>query len=351
MESRAFDIVCVSYRLDDMNGIMLCESLRENIGRRLPVIMVMSVEDGAFQVASMKSGITEVFNKGDISRLDRYLGILADLVLTDVILEGGMSGFELAREIRVCEGSRGRVPILALSGVEYVARKVELLRGGVNDYISKPVLKEELAARVGNLIENKKLMDRVATQQEHLEALAMTDQLTGLLNRRHMQDVFPGRASDARRHNMPLSLIVIDLDHFKWINDNHGHSVGDVVLVEVSASLKQNYRTGGFVVRFGGEEFVIVLPKCGSEDALTRPESFRAAIEASKPAGLDVTASVGVSELPLDRAVSFEALFHAADEALYEAKGGGRNQVRLGAVGNVDPVLASTSAESAAVSA
>ncbi len=377
-----FDLVCVSLHLGDMSGIDFCEALRERVGRQVPVIMVTSDEQDAVQISGMKSGITDIFNKSNLVGLRRFLdqfvhhlriarelvgnvlyiedsrsaafvvqkylnemGLTVDyfpqarpaleafmakeydLVLTDVILEGGMSGLGLTREIRQLDGVRQRVPILAMSGVEDVARKIELLRSGVNDYIAKPVIAEELAARVRSLIDNKKLMDKVEEQQKRLEELAMTDQLTGLLNRRYLDEVIERRVSEALRQQFPLSLIVMDIDHFKVVNDTHGHAVGDAVLVDAARLLRGSCRREDVALRYGGEEFLLVMSFCRGEDAAKRADSLRLALEGIYPGGIPVTASFGVTELPKGRQVSFEELFRCADSALYKAKNSGRNRV------------------------
>ncbi len=165
------------------------------------------------------------------------------------------------------------------------------------------------------------------SQQQRLEEMAMTDQLTGLLNRRYLREVIDRRISESTRHQTPLSVVVMDIDHFKRFNDTHGHATGDVVLAEAAHLLKDSCRREDFAVRFGGEEFVLVMPHCRGEDANKRADVLRQTLEAARPAGLQVTASFGVTELPLDRTVDFDALFDQADQALYAAKEGGRNRV------------------------
>jgi two-component system cell cycle response regulator len=264
--------------------------------------------------------------------LDAFNNEDFDLVLTDVILEGEMSGLGLVRAINT-DPDKHMTPILAMSGMSDPARKVELLRAGANDYVSKPVVEGELVARVTNMLVNKRLFDKVHEQQKRMQEMAMMDQLTGLFNRHYLGETAPKYLSKACRHQYELSLLVIDLDHFKAINDTYGHMAGDTVLKEVGGVLKDFGRREDIVARFGGEEFVIMLTHCGADDAYKRAEVLRKNIEALKPAGLTVTSSIGVATLGKDielEQCGFEQLFAAADDAVYKAKGSGRNCVKVG---------------------
>lgn len=376
-----FDLVCVSLHLDDMSGIELCTQLRRKFPA-WPIIMLTSDDDKSTLESSMRSGITEVFLKSNLHEFAGYVSNFADqaksmakldgivlyvedsktmlaftrrvmnelglrlehythaeaayiayeekdfdLVLTDVMLEGQMTGLALVRQIRKLPGYKGRVPILALTGLDDVARRLELLRAGASDYVSKPVLAEELAARVRNLVVSKQLFDRVDEQQRRLQELALTDQLTTLYNRHYLMDQAPKRISEAARHQFPLSLIVIDVDHFKKINDSHGHHVGDLVLVSVAQLLKSMCRQEDMLARFGGEEFVMLLGHCDMENGVRKAEIMRQNIEALCPEGLRVTASFGMATLRTPDEGDFKQLFLAADKAVYAAKHAGRNQV------------------------
>jgi two-component system cell cycle response regulator len=252
-----------------------------------------------------------------------------DLVLTDVLLAEGTTGLELVRRIRHAQGRKSRTPVLAMSAFEDAVRKVELLEYGANDFIGKPVLPEELVARVRNLIANKQLLDKVEMQQEYLRALAATDHLTSLYNRRFLAEVVPMSLASARRHGYSLSLLMIDLDHFKAVNDRHGHSTGDCVLVETAKLLRANCRKEDLAARIGGEEFVLLLSHCGLEQATAKAERLRRQIEELEPAGIHLTASLGVATLVPESGESFEVLFAAADKAVYSAKAAGRNCVRI----------------------
>ncbi len=143
-----------------------------------------------------------------------------------------------------------------------------------------------------------------------------------------MMESGPKTVQQAHRHGYPLSMLVIDLDKFKDINDQHGHPTGDSVLESIGATLLNCCRGEDIACRFGGEEFVVLLPHCSLSDAELKAESVRQAIEKSKPAGLLVTASIGVSSLFVgDQEDTIACVFARADHATYLAKDGGRNQV------------------------
>ena len=252
-----------------------------------------------------------------------------DLVLTDIHVEGAFDGLELTRRIRAVDDARGFVPIIAITSQDDPQLRLSLYREGVSDFIRKPVMIEELLIRVHNLITNKRLLDKVHDQRRELYALATTDKLTGCHNRHSLMDFSRKFIAQAIRHRFPVSVMVIDLDHFKQINDRHGHATGDIVLQEVGALLNRSFREGDLVARFGGEEFVILLDHCDATGAAGKAESLRRALEALRPAGLTVTASIGITTLDVGQSTDFEALFAAADEAVYRAKAGGRNRVEF----------------------
>jgi len=251
-----------------------------------------------------------------------------DLVITDIVLAGSSSGVALVRELRGNMGESGlRVPILAMSSLDDTARRLEVIRSGASDWMLKPVLAEELIARVTNMLRNKRLLERVEAQQAELRGMALTDQLTQLHNRHFLIDAAYLAMCEARRHKHPLSLLVVDVDRFKSINDAHGHMMGDSVLIQVATILRQTTRGEDIVARFGGEEFVVVLPFCSLEDAMAKAENLRVSIERARPSGLLVTVSIGLTGMENTADNTFDGLFQRADAALYRAKGEGRNRV------------------------
>lgn len=190
------------------------------------------------------------------------------------------------------------------------------------------MLEDKVHARVGNLVMNKQLLERVEEQRRHLYELAITDQLTGLYNRNSLSEFAEAKIAEANRHDFPLSVVVIDIDHFKQINDRYGHLVGDEVLAAAGEVLQRNVRSEDVAVRFGGEELLLLLTHCTALDARTQAERLRrevAALECGP--GVPITASLGIASRPAGQTVDFEALVRAADGAVYEAKAQGRNRV------------------------
>lgn len=381
MQSQEVEFICASLSLPGMNGIALCRQVRSlPKHHKTPFILLTSTQDKTLRQEAFESGVTEIQEKMDKeqleARLKQYLSeeqqelaarvlyiedsmvaahvmikilrhmnlkvdhfrsadeaLVAfekhdyDLIVSDILLEGVMSGVGLVNRVRSYLSDKRRVPILALSGMDETTRRIELFRLGVNDYIAKPPVEEEVRARVRNLIISKQLFDRVQAQSRQLYQLAMQDQLTGIYNRTGLNEFAPKYFAEAVESDLPLSLMLIDLDHFKSINDTHGHTVGDKVLALTSALLKSACREGDLVARVGGEEFVLLMGQCGVEEAARHAEKIRKDIEKLKPDGISVTASIGVSARPLGKNLNFDDLFKAADRAVYEAKNQGRNRV------------------------
>jgi two-component system cell cycle response regulator len=203
-------------------------------------------------------------------------------------------------------------------------RALEGLRHGVQDYLVEPVADGEVLTRVAAAGRTKALQFELVSQGVRLESLLREDALTGLSNRRAILTHLGGMVSAARRHGHPLSIAVLDLDHFKRVNDRHGHKTGDQVLVAAAHALGAHLRAEDQLGRLGGEEFLVLLPDTGAEAAGHVAEKLRAEV-AGADAPVPVTVSVGLAtwndEAP-------EELLQRADEALYAAKEAGRDRVR-----------------------
>jgi two-component system, cell cycle response regulator len=238
-----------------------------------------------------------------------------------------MDGLSLVRMIRASNTHSAKTPILAMTGHDDIQMRIDLLHAGINDYVTKPPIEEELAARVNNLIINKRLADQVRLQQRSLFNIAMTDQLTTCHNRHSLSDFAPKYIKDAIRYKYPLSLMILDLDYFKKINDEFGHTTGDIVLAEIGKLLMSSCRQGDIVARIGGEEFLILLPHCNIYNAMHKAENIRSMIKLAKPSELEVTASIGVAMLIEQHEEDFDRLYKAADKAVYHSKENGRNRV------------------------
>jgi two-component system cell cycle response regulator len=204
-----------------------------------------------------------------------------------------------------------------------VERAVDGMRKGVHDFLVEPVTDGELLTRVAAAARTKELQFELVAQGTRLEALLREDALTGLSNRRAILTQLGGMVSAARRHGHPLSIAVLDLDHFKRINDAHGHKTGDQVLVTATHAIGSHLRAEDQLGRLGGEEFLVLLPDTDGEAAAHVAEKLRVAV-AGAPAATPVTVSIGLAtwdgEAPDD-------LLQRADEALYAAKDAGRDRV------------------------
>jgi two-component system, cell cycle response regulator len=251
-----------------------------------------------------------------------------------VIVSTGFSGFDplrLCSQLRSLDRTRFLPIILVAEGREE-ARIIRGLELGINDYLTRPIDQQELTARLRTQVRRKRYNDQLRASVTQTIEMAVTDGLTGLHNRRyldsHLQILFD-RAIGRRR---PLSVIITDLDRFKSINDTFGHDGGDDVLREFAQRLRKNVRGIDLASRYGGEEFVVVMPDTDAEVAENVAERIRAEI-AGTPFAIghegktaEVTVSVGVSSLR-HGADTLEALMKRADVALFEAKTGGRNRV------------------------
>jgi two-component system, cell cycle response regulator len=241
----------------------------------------------------------------------------------------------LISQIRADTAMRN-LPILVLAETPDDPRIHRALDMGINDYLIRPVDRNELIARVTTQVRKKRYQDRLRDNLKASMELAIVDPLTKLHNRRYLQTQLASLMSNEAARGAAVSLLVIDIDHFKHINDQHGHDVGDEVLRECAARLRVAVRGIDIVARFGGEEFVVVMPDTEPFAARRVAERIRAAIEkvpftvAGGQKSVPVTASLGVATTD-QPAASGDVLFKQADAALYEAKRSGRNCVRAAA--------------------
>jgi two-component system cell cycle response regulator len=250
-----------------------------------------------------------------------------DLVISDIMLEGKMSGKEVIENIRCLDDARAVIPIIAITGDNTDKLRLSLYQIGVNDFLKKPFLTEELLIRVHNLIANKRLLDKVHDQRRELYTLATTDKLTGCRNRHSLMEFSGEFLSQASQHGYPVSLLVLDLDHFKSVNDTHGHAMGDAVLEAIGKLLNASFSEEDLVARFGGEEFIVLINHCDAENAKITAENLRQNIELLKPCDLDISASIGLSSIEIGQNTNFDILFSLADKGVYQAKNSGRNRV------------------------
>jgi two-component system cell cycle response regulator len=254
-----------------------------------------------------------------------------DLIIVNAAAKG-FDGLRFAAQIRSDEATRS-LPILAIVDDDERPRLVKALEIGVNDILPRPIDPQELAARARTQIRRKRYTDCLRDSLDQSLELAVTDQLTGLHNRRYMESQLEALVRRAVvGGGDPVALLVIDIDHFKKINDGFGHAVGDEVLREFAVRLASNVRAIDLPVRFGGEEFVVVMPDTQLDHALRIAERIRLHVAGSpfRVMGgeelLTVTISIGVAA-SLGDGDDQAKLVRRADEAMYEAKVGGRNRV------------------------
>ncbi|RTR38423.1 diguanylate cyclase [Shewanella canadensis] len=242
---------------------------------------------------------------------------LPDLILLDVVMPE-MDGYEVCRKLKANPHTQ-HVPIIFVTGRDSDDEEEYGLQLGAVDYITKPIRPAIVTARVSTQIMLKQKSDE-------LRNMALHDQLTQLYNRHFLIEAANQKVAESIRHSNPLSILMIDIDHFKLVNDQFGHQAGDSVLQAVAKVLAESNRKEDVVARFGGEEFVALFEHCSIESAEEKAEMLRGKIERLMPAGIPVTASFGVAELRPNEE-SFEQLLARADEAVYRAKELGRNRV------------------------
>ncbi|MCU1347208.1 MAG: diguanylate cyclase [Acidobacteria bacterium] len=252
-----------------------------------------------------------------------------DLILLDRRLPDG-DGLTLCNEIR------SRSPhayILMLTGETSDAAKLEGFGCGADDYVTKPFQVQELLARIRAGLRIVELQKALLESNRKLEEMSNTDLLTSLRNRRFFERQFATMVEHAKRYERPLSVAMVDVDHFKAINDQYGHAAGDAVLKCVSRVLSATTRKSDLVARLGGEEFAVVLPETALFEALQFAEKIRASIATAtvevERQAIRVTASIGIANIPHSKFENAEMLLEAADLALYRAKGNGRNRVEM----------------------
>ncbi len=373
------DLILLDVSMPKIDGYAVCQQLRENARTKaIPVIMLTGAAmslDGAIQ--GLRAGADEYLTKPvstdalfdcidaflpaqsairqvrilvvDDSKVNLQVmeGYLAqtgyqietaangqdaltmaqqnppDVVLLDVQMPG-MDGYEVCSALKR-DSRTADVPVMFVTANALDDK--EMLKGyelGAVDYMRKPFLRDELLARV-------QVMVRIKQQQAQLERQAYLDPLTNLPNRRQATDRLGEEFARAGRHGHELTVLLLDLDHFKAVNDTYGHDAGDHVLRELGRLLSRHVRQEDVVARYGGEEFAFVLPETGLGPALLLAQRIVRSIAGLRITyenrTIAVTASIGAASFPMLQIQSGRELLRYADEALYRAKDGGRNQV------------------------
>lgn len=281
-------------------------------------VLLEHLQDGQVRLLAATSG-------KDALRL--ALQAPPDLILLDVMMPD-MDGYEVLRQLKGHTATR-EVPVIFVTAMSDSLDETKGLAMGAVDYIAKPFVVPVLKARVKNHLELKRKSDLLAR-------LAQIDGLTGISNRRHLEIQLGQEWDRCRRYGRPLSLVMIDVDHFKLFNDHYGHGQGDDCLRHVSRALSAcSRRSGDMLARYGGEEFVALLPDSTAEQAARTAEELRKAVQSLgiahrySSSADRVTASLGVATLVPSKLSTADQLMEAADKALYLAKCAGRNCVRI----------------------
>jgi diguanylate cyclase (GGDEF)-like protein len=308
---------------------------------------ILVVEDSRTQLERVVEVLAregyEVVTAGDGSEAVKTAAAEApDLVLLDMVLPD-MDGLEVLRIVKAARGDQF-LPVILLSVKSDLDSRVTGLRIGADDFLAKPFADAEVLARAAAMLRIKQLQDQLREAKKLTEKLSIEDGLTKLYNHRHFQEELKREFGRAQRYNDPLSLIMIDLDHFKDVNDRHGHPFGDKVLRETAVLVRGSVRDHDLCARYGGEEFAIILPKTMMTGALTVAERIHKGMNqkvfeerpppkeaegraGAAPVSARVTASFGIASYPSKDIASAEMLIRYADEALYRAKREGRNAI------------------------
>jgi diguanylate cyclase (GGDEF)-like protein len=251
-----------------------------------------------------------------------------DAVLLDIEMPG-LDGHQVLARLRA-DPELSDIPVVFLTGRTSTDDMVAGLRAGAHDYLKKPFEPAELLARIGGAVRIKRLQDELRLRNEELDQLSRIDALTSVYNRRHIDEQLHRQTHAAHRHAQPVAIFMLDIDHFKRVNDIEGHPAGDRVLREFAQRVSRVVRTDDIVGRWGGEEFVVIAPQTDADGALTLAERIRSVV-ADQPFDLGdhtipITVSIGCS-VGTDNA---DDLIDRADTALYRSKTEGRNRVTLG---------------------
>lgn len=266
-----------------------------------------------------------------VQAIEHVRQVVPELLILDVMMPR-MNGLEVCRIVKSM-AIDSFIPIILVTVQGDVDSKVAGLKLGADDYLAKPYNPLELRARVLSMLRIKSLQDKINAKRRDLEALSATDDLTGLLNHRALQQRLRDEFARAQRYNEPLAVLMIDIDQFKEINDHHGHLFGDHVLTEVASILRESVREVDVCARYGGDEFMVLLPQTHFSGSLTvadriwRTVSTREFKEGKTSA--HSTVSVGISFFPNKNVATVEQLADLADQALYQAKREGRNRICL----------------------
>jgi diguanylate cyclase (GGDEF)-like protein len=311
-------------------------SLFDKLGRKMnddqknsPPLTVLVIEDHPDQrdllaIVLQREGYRVITAANGIEALEKLETENVQIALSDIMMPK-MDGFELIKRVRSNPDLKNIYLILITARIQEGDR-VRGLDLGADDYITKPFSFSELLARI-------RVGSRVVQYQQHLEYQTQVDSLTGLFNRRAFEKKINEEFERSKRYHNPLSVLILDIDNFKMINDTYGHHGGDAALVKISETLRERTRQSDFPSRYGGEEFVLVLPETDQDNALQVAskihESIRKCSFGTTARPFVLTVSVGVSSTSARFYSDWRELVDDADRALYVAKNSGKDRIEI----------------------
>lgn len=292
-------------------NILIVDDVAENLQ-----LLTRLLHDAGYKVRPASSGALA---------LKSAISMIPDLIMLDITMPE-MDGFEVCRQLKK-NPDLVEIPVIFISALNETVDKVTAFNCGGVDFVSKPFDTQEVLARVNVHVTLRKTLLELEKKNLELDTLAKTDYLTGVLNRREVVAELHRNMSLAKRHNHPFSIILIDIDYFKQVNDTFGHQIGDEVLKNTTEAINSSVRESDVLGRFGGEEFIILAPYSDIAGTALLAERVRKAVEqlSWNEEGLHVTISLGVAELEMNDTA--DTLIKRADQLLYCAKDKGRNRV------------------------
>jgi two-component system cell cycle response regulator len=286
----------------------------DNAAMRSDMSRILKASDPLLEIVEAHDGLEALKVLGES---------MVDVIITDMVMPR-MDGLKLLAAIRRDERLQ-QIPVIMVTSQNQLEEKLVTFEHGAHDFLTKPYHPAELVART-------RVMLRLRAQMRAIEQQAIIDPVTGLYNQNYLSGALARELKRCQRYNLNLSCLMIDVDHFKSINDTHGHLVGDEVLRTVGKILQTTLRGYDFAVRYGGDEFLVILAQNNPLGAAYVAERIRDMIQhqtlsVAKSSPASVTVSIGVASVPGGAASAPTVLIEAADQALYDAKRQGRNRV------------------------
>jgi two-component system cell cycle response regulator len=315
-------------------GMVLDPFSRSDTSSELRLPSLLIVEDSPADAKLIKSLLNSLAcNISIVHSGEEALSLCSnhkvDIMILDMLLPG-LDGYEVVKQVKENTSTQS-TQIIVVTSLQDIESKIKGYEFGVDDYLVKPINFNEFRARVNSLIKKKAYHDKLMSNFEVVVQAAITDKLTGVYNNGYFQHYLKNELKRAERHHYPISLLMLDIDNFKLVNDRHGHLAGDKLVKEVASVLNLNIRENDVLARFGGDEFALILPYTEKDRATAVAERMRLAIEnhtiaVNDQASLSLSISIGVAEY-VPGVDTVKGLIQRADHALYTAKLTGKNKV------------------------